>query len=125
VQSGFVTICSFITPLKSQRALAQEIIGSADFIDIYVEASYLTCARRDPKGLYKRASANQLAQFTGKDSLFEPPDKKDCRFIVNTEAESVDVSVSRLRDFVIPHLRLPKPTITSVSFSLETPHRGA
>lgn len=107
VHSGLVTICSFITPRQTQRDLVRGIIGSADFLDIYVEASFSTCARRDTKGLYARASANQLTQFTGKDSAFEPPAPGMCRFVLNTETESADASAVRLRDFVIPHLRLP------------------
>lgn len=108
VHSGLVVICSFITPLRAQRAMVRDIVGAEDLIDVYIEASFGTCARRDPKGLYQRASANQIAQFTGRDSAFEPPAPGECRLILNTENEPVEASARRLRDFVQPHL-LPLP----------------
>jgi adenylylsulfate kinase len=106
VDSGVVAVCAFITPRQIQREMLRRIIGPADLLDVYVEASFQTCARRDPKGLYQKASANQLAQFTGKDSAFEAPAADGCRLILNTETESAEASALRLRDFMLPHLQL-------------------
>lgn len=105
VAAGFVTICSFITPQRAHRELVRKIIGPADLIDVYIEASYAVCAGRDGKGLYKQAARGELQQFTGKDSIFEPPLSRTGCFIINTEREAVDVSAARLRDLVLPIFR--------------------
>ncbi len=107
VQSGVIAVCSFITPLQRQRELVREIIGPADLIDIHVDASFATCASRDPKGLYARAQADQVPQFTGRDSAFEPPVPGACRFVLNTENESAAATAARLFALVGPELRLP------------------
>lgn len=107
VQSGVIVVCSFITPLQRQRELVREIIGPADLIDIHVDASFATCASRDPKGLYARAQADQVPQFTGRDSAFEPPAAGACRFVLNTENESAAATAARLFALVGPELRLP------------------
>lgn len=106
VQAGVVTLCSFITPLRSHRALVREIIGADDFIEVYVAASFEACAQRDPKGLYAKAAAGGVGQFTGKDSAFEPPLPGVANLEIATEAESPADSLDRLHTFVAPRLRL-------------------
>lgn len=96
VQAGVITICSFVTPLRSLRASARGIIGTEDFFEVYVKASYETCARRDPKGLYAKAAAGGVPQFTGKDSAFEEPEAGEAPLVIDTEVESVEASLERL-----------------------------
>lgn len=112
VQAGVVTICSFITPLRANRAQVREIVGADDLIEVYVEASFETCVRRDPKGLYVKAAAGALAQFTGRDSTFEPPLASDPAQVIPTERETVEASLDRLQALVLPRLRL---SVASVS----------
>ncbi len=100
VQAGVVTLCSFITPTRALRAAAREIIGAADLVEVYVHASFETCAQRDPKGLYAKASAGGVKQFTGRDSGFEQPLPEDGSFHIDTEAESPDASLTRLHAIV-------------------------
>lgn len=95
--SGVITIASFITPREELRELARGIVGAEDFSDIYVKASFETCAERDPKGLYAKVKAGQVKQFTGKDSGFEEPTTPD--LLIDTEAESVEQSLQRLMDY--------------------------
>lgn len=97
-ESGIITIASFITPTNELRSLARDIIGDADFFEVYVKASYETCAKRDPKGLYAKVKAGEVAQFTGKDSAFEEPDRAD--LIIDTEAHSEDESLAQLLEAV-------------------------
>ena len=106
VHSGVIAICSFITPRQGQREMIRGIIGAEDLIDIHVEASFATCAQRDPKGLYARAQANQVPQFTGRDSAFEAPAPGSCRFVLNTENEAAAVTAARLLALVRPALQL-------------------
>lgn len=95
-QGGLVTICSFITPLRTLRQSARDIVGAEDFFDVYVKASFETCARRDPKGLYAKAGAGGVKQFTGKDSAFEEPAAGEASLVIDTEAESPETSLNRL-----------------------------
>ena len=83
-ECGVVTIASFITPKNELRRLAREVIGDADLLEVYVKASFETCAARYPKGLYAKAAAGEVKQFTGKDSAFEEPGQPD--LIIDTES---------------------------------------
>jgi adenylylsulfate kinase len=105
LQAGVVVINAFITPTRALRELARGIIGTDDFIEVYVEASWETCTRRDPKGLYAAAGRGQVRQFTGRDAPFEPPEQ--VALVINTDHEPVERSLERLYAFVVPRLRLP------------------
>lgn len=105
--AGLVTLCSFITPLRSLRTLAREIVGEADLLEIYVKASFETCARRDPKGLYAKATAGGVGQFTGKDSSFEEPTPADAAtLILDTEASPPEACLATLHAAVLPRIAL-------------------
>ena len=106
LQAGVVTLCSFITPLRSLRQSAREIIGAENFIEVYVHASFEECARRDPKGLYAKAGAGGVKQFTGRDSGFEQPAKDDRALTIDTEAERPEASLERLHAAVIKRISL-------------------
>lgn len=106
VQAGVVTLCSFITPLRAQRDVAREIIGREDFIPVFVKASFETCAKRDPKGLYAKAASGAVPQFTGRDSAFEAPAADEMAFVIDTEVESPEASLARLLAYVRPQIRL-------------------
>lgn len=93
-ECGVVALASFITPNNELRRLAREVIGDEDLLEVYVKASYETCAERDPKGLYAKVKAGEVKQFTGKDSSFEEPDQAD--LVVDTEALSEDESLALL-----------------------------
>ena len=105
LQAGVIPIVAFITPMRALRDLARNVIGSDDLIEVYVEASIETCARRDPKGLYARAGGGQIADFTGCTAPFEPP--ASAGFVINTDAELFEISVERLQRFVLPRLQPP------------------
>jgi len=104
VSTGIVTICSFITPAIAMRSLARDIIGDRDFLEIYVACSFEECARRDVKGLYAKVKDGKVAQFTGKDSQFEPPVAVD--MMIDTETESFDESLARLHATVTERITL-------------------
>ncbi len=104
--AGVVVIAAFITPLRAHRRLVREIVGAEDFLEIYVAASFEACAKRDPKGLYAKAKAGNVAQFTGRDSAFEPPAPEDGAITLDTEAEPADASLARLHAAILPRIRL-------------------
>ncbi|QYO78854.1 sulfate adenylyltransferase subunit CysN [Devosia salina] len=72
--AGLIVLVSFISPFEKERRLAREIAGDIDFTEVYVDTPLEVCEARDPKGLYKRARAGEIKNFTGIDSPFEAPD---------------------------------------------------
>lgn len=105
VQAGVVVIAAFITPLREHRKLARSIIGAEDFIEVYVSASFDTCSARDPKGLYAKARAGGVQQFTGRDSSFEPPTSDDDQvLVINTEDGPADFSLGQLHAAIAPRI---------------------
>jgi adenylyl-sulfate kinase len=71
--SGIITIAAFITPMEADRALVKAIIGEDNFCDIFVDTSLTECIKRDVKGLYKKALAGEITNFTGVSAPFETP----------------------------------------------------
>jgi adenylylsulfate kinase len=96
---GMITFVSVITPRRALRALARETIGE-DFFEVFVKADYATCAERDPKGLYAKAEAGTLKQFTGKDSGFEEPEEEG-ELVLDTDATTAAECAQKLHDFVL------------------------
>ena len=94
---GIITLVSVIAPFRSHRALAAEIIG-ADFHEIYVQAEFATCAARDPKGLYAKAKDGQIGHFTGRDSLFEEPERPS--LVLDTPSRSVEQCAADLLGYL-------------------------
>jgi len=73
VEAGLITLVSFISPFRSERQMARELLEDDEFIEIFVDAPLEVCEARDPKGLYKKARAGNLPNFTGISSPYEPP----------------------------------------------------
>jgi len=68
-----IVLVSFISPFRSERALARELLEEGEFVEIFVDTPLEICEMRDPKGLYKKARSGELINFTGIDSDYEPP----------------------------------------------------
>jgi adenylylsulfate kinase len=103
--SGTIVLASFITPRENLRALAREIIGPADFLGVDVRASFTACAARDPKGLYAKAQAGQVPQFTGRDQAFDEPLAPD--LLLDTEQLDYPASLTQLANTLRPRYELP------------------
>lgn len=103
-ESGMITINSFITPTEDLRAMAREIIGKKNLLEVYVKASFEACQHRDVKGLYAKMVKGLVPHFTGKDSGFEEPAASD--LVIDTEAQSVEESLHDLFEFVLPQIGL-------------------
>lgn len=112
VQAGVVTVCSFITPLRAHRAVVRQILGD-DLLLVHVSASWTTCVRRDPKGLYAKAAAGGVAQFTGRDSGFEEPEAGEAAWRVETETAPPEDCLQRLRAWVSPQIQPATPARTT------------
>ncbi|MFW5706823.1 MAG: adenylyl-sulfate kinase [Bacteroidota bacterium] len=103
LEAGFVVINCFISPTRHIRYLAKKIIGTDDYLEVFVNASLQICEQRDPKGLYKLARSGKLAYFTGIDSPYEPPDHPD--FELNTEQYSKEQLVKQFIEYIVPKIR--------------------
>ena len=74
VDAGLIVLVSFISPFRDERRMARELVDDGEFIEIHVDTPLEECERRDPKGLYRRARAGRIRNFTGIDSDYEPPE---------------------------------------------------
>ncbi|MBK1832417.1 adenylyl-sulfate kinase, partial [Verrucomicrobiaceae bacterium R5-34] len=105
VRTGAIVLVSVITPRQAFRQSAREIIGDDDFLEVYVKASFETCRERDVKGLYDKADAGKIANFTGQASAFEEPSHAD--LVLNTEDHSLEACLEQLLNLVTPRISLP------------------
>ena len=88
--AGLVTICAFISPFRADRQMAREITAPHPFIEVFVDTPLEECMRRDPKGLYAKARAGGIPNFTGIDSPYEPPESPEIRLsTVGREPDSL------------------------------------
>lgn len=75
--AGLVTLTAFVSPFRSDRDMVRESLSEGEFVEVFVNASLKTCESRDPKGLYKKARAGEISDFTGISSPYEPPLKPE------------------------------------------------
>lgn len=94
VDAGLIVITAFISPFQADRALVRALVQEGEFIEIYVKASLEACERRDPKGLYAKARAGVIQDFTGIDSPYEPPERPE--LVLDTEHESAEACLDQL-----------------------------
>ena len=101
--AGLISICAFISPYSEDRARARQACIHA-FHEVYLAADLATCEARDTKGLYQKARARELPNFTGISAPYEPPKNPD--LILNTAQESLSTSLEVLLSYVIKNLPL-------------------
>jgi len=94
VETGHIVITAFISPFKENRIQAKKIISENDFLEVYIDSTLETCEKRDVKGLYKKARAGEIIDFTGISSPFEAPVKPD--IVVKTDEQTPDESIDYL-----------------------------
>ena len=94
VETGHIVINAFISPFELNRIEARNIISETDFIEVYIDSSISACEKRDVKGLYKKARAGEIINFTGISSPFEAPVKPD--IVVKTDEQTLDESIDYL-----------------------------
>ncbi len=100
VDAGLIVIASFISPFRSERSMARALFERGEFVEVFVDAPLAVCERRDPKGLYRKARAGGLANFTGIDSPYETPERPE--MVVDTVAESAERAARRIVDRLDP-----------------------
>ena len=98
LESGLIVMTAFISPFNKDRDEARKLISNDDFIEIYCKASLETCESRDVKGLYKRARAGEITNYTGIDSPYEVPENPE--LTIDTDNQSLEGSVSTILSFL-------------------------
>jgi adenylylsulfate kinase len=106
VDHGLIVICSFISPTNQMRELAKSIIGPEKFIEVYLNCPLQVCEKRDVKGLYKKARMGLIKDFTGIDSVYEPPSDPDIE--LRTDVWSEKQTVKYLFRRILPEIRYIK-----------------
>jgi len=92
--AGLVVLTSFISPYRRDRDAVRALLREGDFVEVHVAASVETCEGRDPKGLYRKARAGEIPEFTGISAPYEAPERPE--LVLDTEKLDVDESVARL-----------------------------
>ena len=95
---GAIVFSSFISPYRADRDSVRAIMGEGDFVETYVDASLETCESRDVKGLYKKARAGEIPEFTGISAPYEEPEKPE--LVIDSNGQTVDESVDVLIDYL-------------------------
>jgi adenylylsulfate kinase len=98
LDAGVVVLSAFISPFQADREQVKKIVGPENYIEIFVNAPLEVCEQRDVKGLYKKARAGEVKNFTGIDSPYEAPTSPD--LVLETGVLSIDESVGKLIGFV-------------------------
>ncbi|MDX1915945.1 MAG: adenylyl-sulfate kinase [Methylophilus sp.] len=98
IQAGVIAITAFISPYRADRARARSLVGDNAFIEIYCNASLDVCEHRDVKGLYKKARAGAIPNFTGISSPYEPPLNPELE--IDTGSASLDACVNKVLTYL-------------------------
>ncbi|MEX6686003.1 adenylyl-sulfate kinase [Danxiaibacter flavus] len=101
--AGVIVLAAFVSPLKKHRRMLREVIGE-NFVEIFVDTPIEICEQRDIKGLYQKARAGEISNFTGISSPFERPEHPDIHIV--TQEETIDESVHKILNYIIPKIKI-------------------
>lgn len=102
LDAGVIVLCSFVSPTIEIRNLPKNIVGESDFFEVYVNTPLEICEQRDVKGLYKKARAGEIKNFTGIDAPFEAPVSPNLELL--TANQSIEESVQTVLKYILPKL---------------------
>jgi len=97
-EGNVVTLTAFISPYKADRDLARKLVPAGQFFEIFCDAGLEVCEQRDPKGLYKKARAGEIPEFTGISAPYEAPDQAE--MVLKTGQESLEESTRRVLELL-------------------------
>lgn len=98
LDAGLIVLTAFVSPYKADRDRVRSVVGSGRFVEVFVDCPLEVCESRDVKGLYAKARAGEIPDFTGITSPFEAPDQPDIH--LHTDTESLEESVSKVLKFI-------------------------
>jgi bifunctional enzyme CysN/CysC len=102
--AGLIVLCSFISPFRAERRMVRELLDGEEFIEVFVDTPIEQCIARDPKGLYARALAGEIKNFTGVDQPYEVPENPELHLMAgSTDAERLanDVIEELIRRMIL------------------------
>ncbi len=99
VDAGLIVLVSFISPFRSERRMARELVGKGEFVEVFVDTPIEVCMQRDPKGLYEKAKSGAIKNFTGIDSPYETPEQAELAI------KTVDGPAERHAQAIVAYLR--------------------
>lgn len=99
VDAGMVVLVSFISPFRDERRMARDMLDENEFIEVFMDTPLEVCEERDPKGLYEKARAGEIKNFTGIDSDYEPPENPEIVL------KSAEYSIEDMAEHVVSHLK--------------------
>lgn len=99
VDAGLIVITAFISPFRSERDMARNLLDANEFVEVYIDTPLEVAEHRDVKGLYRKARKGELKNFTGIDSPYEPPENPEC--VLNTTEMSADEAADRVIAFMV------------------------
>lgn len=105
-EAGVVVLTAFISPFREDRDKVRSLVPEGEFIEVFVDCPVNICEERDVKGLYKKARAGEIKDFTGISSPFEAPLQPE--ITVNTAEKNIDQCIGQLLEFVLPRIKLNK-----------------
>lgn len=98
VDAGLIVLSAFISPFNAERKMVRELVGEHEFIEVHMKTPLDICESRDPKGLYKKARAGEIKNFTGIDSLYEEPEQAE--IVLDTSVMSVESCVDEIINYL-------------------------
>lgn len=99
--AGLIVLTAFISPHREDRQQVRALLPDTEFIEVFVDTPLAICEQRDPKGLYKKARAGQIKNFTGIDSVYEKPDSPEIR--VDNGEQALSVAVDTIINYLREH----------------------
>jgi adenylylsulfate kinase len=106
MEAGVIAMTAFISPFRADREAVRNLMPHGDFFEVYCKAALETCEARDVKGLYKKARAGEIKNYTGIDSPYEAPEKSE--LVVDTDALSIEQSVNEVLKLLQVRGKLPE-----------------
>ncbi|MBK5911557.1 adenylyl-sulfate kinase [Rhodothalassium salexigens] len=101
VEAGLIVLVSFISPFRAERRLARDLVAEGEFIEVFIDTPVDVCAERDPKGLYKKARAGEIKNFTGIDSPYEVPEAPELH--IETNDQDAEAAADKIVAYLLDH----------------------
>ena len=101
LDAGLIVITSFISPFRAERVMARSLFEDGEFIEIFIDTPLEICEQRDPKGLYRKARAGEIKNFTGLDSPYEAPENPELQL------DTTLITVEQAADEILAYMKNP------------------
>jgi adenylylsulfate kinase len=101
VDAGLIVLTAFISPFQKDRNMVRQRMAETEFIEVFIDTPLSVCEARDPKGLYKKARAGKIKNFTGIDSPYEAPDSPE--IVIKNDDLSIDQAAQTVIDYLSAH----------------------